>query len=113
VDESLSGSVDNPAEGEVVRGRLLARGWARNEEEDIQVSFLADGELRLPASFRRASRPDVANAIPRFGPCETAGYEAEFPFGPEDQGKRELRVVFRTADGRYRIHPIRTFSWQP
>jgi hypothetical protein len=112
-DESLVGSVDGPSEGEVVRGRLLVRGWARSEEEDLQVSFLFDGELRVPASFRRVSRPDVAHAFRRFGTCETAGYEAEFPFGPGDEGKRELRAVFRTRNGRFRLYTIRAFRWGP
>lgn len=112
-DASLVGSVDGPVEGEVVQGRLLLRGWARSGAEDLPVSFLFDGELRPPATLRRVPRPDVANAFPELGPCETAGYEAEFPFEPGDDGTRELRAIFRARDGRYRIYPVRTFTWGP
>ncbi len=112
-DDSLMGSVDGPAEGDAVQGKLLVRGWARTEEEDLEVSFLIDGEIRVPASFRRVSRPDVARAFPRLGTCASAGYEAEFPFGTGDEGKRELQALFRTRDGRFRLYPVRTFSWRP
>jgi hypothetical protein len=105
--------VDGPAEGEAVQGRLLVRGWARTEEEDLGIAFLIDGEIRMPSSFRRVSRPDVANAFPRLGTCATAGYEAEFPPGAGDEGKRELQALFRTRDGRFRLYPVRTFSWRP
>jgi hypothetical protein len=113
IDDSLTGSVDGPAEGESVQGRLLVRGWARTEEEDLEVSFLIDGEIRVPASFRRISRPDVAMALPLLGTCDAAGYEAEFPFGAGDEGKRELQALFRTRDGRFRLYPVRTFNWRP
>jgi hypothetical protein len=112
-DDSLVGSVDGPPEGGTVQGKLVVRGWARAEGEDLKVSFLFDGEFRLPASFRRVSRPDVAMAFPRLGTCETAGYEAEFPFGPGDDGKRDVRAVFRTRDGRFRLYPPRSFTWEP
>lgn len=113
IDDSLTGSVDGPAEGEAVQGKLLVRGWARTAEEDLKVSFLIDGEIRLPASFRRVSRPDVAMALPLLGTCDAAGYEAEFPFGAGDEGKRELQALFRTRNGRFRLYPVRTFSWRP
>jgi hypothetical protein len=112
-DSSLIGSVDGPAQGEVVQGRLLVRGWARTVEEDLKVSFLLDGHLRQPASFRRVARPDVAKAFPRFGTCETAGFEAELPFEPGDAGTRELGAILRTRDGRFRLYPVRTFTWRP
>ncbi|HYN43848.1 MAG TPA: hypothetical protein VE129_18865, partial [Thermoanaerobaculia bacterium] len=112
-DDSLTGSVDGPAQGEAIQGKLLVRGWARTEEEDLKVSFLLDGQLRQPASFRRVARPDVANALPRLGTCEAAGYEAVFPFGPADGGKREVQAIFRTRDGRFRLYPVRTFTWRP
>lgn len=112
LDDSLVGSVDNPADGEVVHGNLLVRGWARSEDEDYEVTLLLDGELRKPSAFRRVPRADVAAAFPRFGLCETAGYEAEFPFEPGDEGRREIRAVFRARDGRVRLYPIRTFRWE-
>jgi len=69
--------------------------------------------MRTPDAFRRVPRPDVARAIPRLGDCGTAGYEAEFDFQKGDEGRREIRAVFRAADGRYRYYPLRTFDWQP
>ena len=113
IDDSLIGSVDGPAEGDAVHGKLLVRGWARAEDQDLGVSFLLDGDLRMPASFRRVPRPDVANVLPRLGKCESAGYEAEFPFGPGDGGETELQVIFRARDGRFRLYPVRTFTWKP
>lgn len=113
LDDSLLCSLDNPEEGQVVKGALRVRGWAREPGEDLEVTLLLDGELRPPAVFRRVPRGDVANAIPRLGACDTAGYEAEFAFEPGDEGTRELRAVFRTKDGRFRLYPIRSFRWEP
>ncbi|MCL4810135.1 MAG: hypothetical protein KJ062_20440, partial [Thermoanaerobaculia bacterium] len=58
-------------------------------------------------------RPDVARALPGLGPCESAGFEATFPFQPGDEGRREIRAVFRSPDGRHRVYPVRTFTWRP
>ena len=69
--------------------------------------------MRTPDAFRRVPRPDVARALPRLGDCGTAGYEAEFAFAKGDEGKREIRAVFRASDGRYRYYPLRAFDWQP
>ena len=107
----LPGSIDDPAQDVTVHGRLLVRGWAREEGGDLDVAILLDGELRKPDAFRRVPRPDVARALPRLGDCGTAGYEAEFDFQKGDEGRREIRVVFRAADGRYRYYPLRTIRW--
>ena len=40
-----------------------------------------------------------------------SGYEAVFPFLPGDEGRHELRVLFRARDGRIRGYPPRTFTW--
>ena len=112
-DDTLPASVDGPAEGAVVKGRLVVRGWGRLADEDLGISLLVDGVVRVPASLRRVPRPDVATALPHLGPCATAGYEAELPFEPGDDGPRELRIVFHARDGRYRLYPVRTFTWAP
>ncbi len=112
-DETLPGSLDEPGQDEVARGELLVRGWARSERDDLEVAFLLDGEVRAPSTFRRVPRPDVARALPGLGPCERAGFEATFRFQPGDEGRREIRAVFRSPDGRHRVYPFRTFTWRP
>jgi hypothetical protein len=112
-DDTLPGSLDGPAQDGVVRGDLLVRGWARSEHDDLETVFLFDGEVRTPATFRRVPRPDVARALPRLGACESAGFEATFPFQPGDEGPREIRAVFRSPDGRHRLYPLRAFTWEP
>lgn len=112
-DDSLSGAVDGPPQDGTVRGDLVVRGWARTEEGDLAVAFLFDGEVRTPATFRRVPRPDVERVLHRLGSCDAAGYEATFPFAPGDEGRREIRAIFRAPDGRYRLYPIRAFTWGP
>lgn len=113
-DGSITGSVDDPAEGAVVDGNeLLVRGWTRVPGEDPSVQVFLDGELRTPKSAVRAPRPDVAAAIPALGDTSRAGYEARFTFLEGDAGRHEILVVFHAADGRVRHHPIRSFTWRP
>jgi hypothetical protein len=112
-DASLTGGVDEPAEGSIVRGRLAVRGWARLPDRDLEVAVLMDGKTRAPLTHRRLSRPDVHEALPAFGDCASAGYEFIYSFTAGDAGPHELEVVFRTRDGRERHYPPRLFSWQP
>jgi len=112
-DEFLIGSIDDPAEGAVVKGGLLVRGWARTPDEDLAVTVLIDGEVPEPASFKRVDRRDVCTVLPEMRNCATAGYEARFSFSPVDAGKHDLTVLFRSSDGRYRFYPARPFTWKP
>ncbi|HKC24318.1 MAG TPA: hypothetical protein VKF32_06230, partial [Thermoanaerobaculia bacterium] len=112
-DPSLEGSLDEPAEDEVVKGELLARGWARIPGEDLYVTILIDGRVRKWRAAARVTRPDVASALPRLGNCATAGYQAFFPFQPGDDGRHEILVLFQSKDGRIRHYPIRHFIWRP
>jgi hypothetical protein len=50
--------------------------------------------------------------LPVLGSCAQAGYEARFPILPGDDGTHDIRVVFRSADGRMRTLS-RTFEWAP
>jgi hypothetical protein len=111
-DESLLGSVDDPAARSTVSGELLVRGWARIPGEDLGVSVLLDGLVREPASLVRKDRPDVCQVIPDMADCRGAGYEARLAFSPADGGSHELTVVFRAKDGRVRHFPARRFSWK-
>ncbi len=106
-DVGLLGSIDVPADGAEVRGTLVVRGWARVPAEDLTVHVLLDGAERTPSEFRRTARLDVEAAVPGLGSCDTAGYEARVPLGPEDAGARHLAVVFRSRDGRERHYPGR------
>jgi hypothetical protein len=112
-DEFLIGSIDDPAEGAVVKGELLVRGWARTPDEDLAVTVLIDGEVPEPTSFRRVDRRDVCTVLPEMRNCATAGYEARFSFSPDDAGKHDLTVLFRSSGGRYRFYPARPFTWKP
>jgi len=112
-DASLTGGLDEPAEGSTVGGRIAVRGWARLPDRDLQVRVLIDGKERIPLTRRRLSRPDVQNALPALGDCASAGYEFIYSLSPEDAGPHELQVLFRTRDGRERHYPLRRFIWHP
>ena len=112
-DDSLVGSIDDPGENAVVHGELFVRGWARTPDEDLAVTVLIDGEAQDPSWLARVGRPDVCTVLPDMKNCATAGYEARIPFSPDDAGVHELTVLFRAADGRYRLYPVRRFTWKP
>jgi hypothetical protein len=111
-DLTLTGSVDAPAEGEIVRGPLRLRGWARTRDEDLAVELFLDG-APLPLAATRVPRPDVASAVPGLGDCSRAGWEVELDFDPARRGEHELQAVFRAGDGRIRRYPFRRFRWEP
>ena len=112
-DASLTGSVDEPAEGATVRGPLRVTGWARIPGEDLEVTLLIDGERRPPAGAARVPRRDVEAAVRTLGDCATAGYDGTFAFRPADAGAHEIVALFRSRDGRERHYPPRRFVWKP
>ena len=69
----------------------------------------------LSGSFDTAQLPRIAGDPVTVTVARTIrpGYEAEFPFEQGDDGTRELRAIFRARDGRFRIYPVRTFTWGP
>lgn len=110
-DASLTGSIDEPAEGSSVRGSLRVRGWARIPGRDLDVTVLIDGTKRSFLDRRRLSRSDVASAVPGLGDCSSAGYEVTFPFSASDVGPHTLEAVFQTTEQRVRHYPVRHFFW--
>jgi hypothetical protein len=112
-ESDFPASIDEPAEGQVVHGVLSVRGWSQTPGAPTEiVDIRIDRDRRARASFARSSRPDVAAALPALGTCAEAGYEAVFPMLPGDDGRHDIRVVFRAADGRMRTMS-RTFEWAP
>ena len=111
-DASLTGNIDVPGEGAIVKEALRVSGWARVAGEDLDVIFLVDGEVRRPESAGRTPRADVCEAVPGLSDCSRAGYEATFAFGPRDGGAHEIVVLLRSKDGRERHFPARRFVWQ-
>src|SRR5664280_682345 len=112
-DATLTGSIDEPAEGAIVTGPLAMRGWARITGEDLHVTVTIDGEARNFVKGARVPRPDVQAALPSLGDCRTAGYEATYAFEPGDEGVHEIQVLFQASDGRQRHYPPRRFTWKP
>jgi hypothetical protein len=110
-DPTLTGSIDEPAEGAVVTGPLRVRGWARIPGEDLHVTVTIDGDERDPVKGARVPRPEVEAAVPTLGNCRTAGYEAVYSFEAGDDGPHEILVLFRAADDRQRHYPPRRFTW--
>jgi hypothetical protein len=112
-DPSIPASIDSPSEGGTVRGDLLVRGWSQDERGECQVVEISlDGDRREPGHLIRNPRPDVAAALPRLGDCTLAGYEVVLPFLPGDEGRHDLRVVFRSSGGRMRTLS-RPINWLP
>jgi hypothetical protein len=111
-DGTLTGSIDEPAQGAVVTGELAVRGWARTSGEDLHVIITIDGEERAFTKGARVPRLDVQAALPFLGDCRTAGYETTFPFEAGDEGEHEIQVLFRAANGRERHYPPLRFTWK-
>ncbi len=112
-DASLTGGLDEPAEGSSVHGQLKVRGWARIPGQDLRVTVLIDGKERPFATSARPERRDVQNAISTLGDCASAGYEFVYAYSPESAGAHEIQVLFWTHDGRERHYPARWFVWAP
>lgn len=112
-DSSLTGSIDEPAEGSTVRGELGVRGWARIPGQDLRVVVLIDGKERSFSASARQERRDVERVIPSLGDCASAGYEFKYAFSSERDVVHEVQVVLRTDDGRERHYPARWFVWNP
>ncbi|HEX5856112.1 MAG TPA: hypothetical protein VFZ57_10875, partial [Thermoanaerobaculia bacterium] len=111
-DGTLTGSIDEPAQGAVVTGPLAVRGWARTSGEDLHVIITIDGEERTFTQGARVPRRDVQAALPVLGDCRTAGYEATYAFEEGDEGTHEIQVLFRASDGRERHYPALRFTWK-
>jgi hypothetical protein len=112
-ESDFPASIDDPAEGQVVHGALPVRGWSQTPGARAEiVEIRIDRDRRARASFARTPRPDVAAVLPALGNCTEAGYEALFPMLPGDDGRHDVRVVFRAVDGRMRTMS-RTFEWEP
>ena len=116
-ESDFPASIDEPADGQVVRGALSVRGWSQTggalgpaPAEIVEIRI--DHDRRGRSSFVRVPRPDVAAALPALGSCAEAGYAAAYPMLPGDDGRHDIRVVFRAADGRMRT-VSRTFEWEP
>ncbi|HEX7616412.1 MAG TPA: hypothetical protein VF554_14205 [Thermoanaerobaculia bacterium] len=120
IEESdFPASIDAPAEGQVVHGALSVRGWSQAPGKSGSpaaaaeiVEIRIDRDRRARESFARTPRPDVAAALPALGICAQAGYAAVFPMLPGDDGRHDIHVVFRAADGRMRTMS-RAFEWAP
>jgi hypothetical protein len=110
--EDLPCSVDEPAEGRIVTGRLHVGGWARIPGADLHVTVYIDGEARTPAASSRLARPDVCAAIPTLGDCASAGYDVAFDFRAGDAGRHQILAIVRAPDGRVRRYPARSFVWK-
>jgi len=118
-ESDFPAAIDEPAEGQVVHGVLSVRGWSQTPAAPAVaaapaeiVEIRIDRDRRARASFARTPRPDVAAALPALGSCAEAGYAAVFPMLPGDDGRHDIRVVFRAADGRFRTL-TRAFEWAP
>ena len=112
-DPSLPASIDAPEEGSVVHGDLLLRGWCQGPEGPGEiVEALLDADRRDPSTSARRARPDVAAVLPELGEARAAGYEVTLPFLDGDEGRHEVRLVFRSKSGRTRILS-RSFVWKP
>ena len=114
-DASIPVAVDAPADGAALSGTLDVRGWCqlRGGGAVEPAEFRVDGVLARVLALERTPRPDVAAAIPEIGDASRAGYAARLDTSGLAAGAHDLKVTFRTADGRRRIaQPVR-FTWTP
>ena len=109
-DPALTGSIDEPAEGDVVYGDLRVGGWAREAGRDLGVTIFLDGAPRAE-NIDRFPRPDVAAALPSLGDCASAGYKVRIPFEVGLEGARVITVVLSAENDRVR-HLSRQFVWR-
>jgi hypothetical protein len=106
-DESFLASVDDLFIDST--GLIRIRGWCQGDGAvscDV-AAVLVDG-ISVPISqISREPRPDVEAVVPAVGPCPRAGYRLTLAKGVAVGPRDPVRVVFRTADGRWRIYPER------
>lgn len=102
-DDGLPASVDEVTfDG---TGGVSIRGWCQAEGVDCGVAaVLLDGHPVPFVDLGREPRGDVAAALPKLGPCTRAGYRVRVP-RIRDDGRLDVEVVFRAADGRFRCYP--------
>ena len=115
IDDGIPSSIDEPGEGELVKGPLKVRGWCAEPggAEVTPVEFRLDGAALAARGLSRFPRPDVQAAVPRIGSAARAGWEVLFLGGTAVAGEHSLVVAFRTPDGRTRVYPPRRFRWEP
>ena len=114
-DVSIPVAVDAPADGASLKDALEVTGWCqlRGGGAVEPVEFRIDGTLAGVRSLARAPRPDVAAAIPDIGDASRAGFAARLDTSTLAPGPHDLKVTFRSFDGRSRIsRPVR-FVWSP
>lgn len=104
-DDSLVASVDEVSFD--ATGRIRIRGWCQgNGAVPCDVAAVLVGGLSVPVfQVSREPRPDVEAALPEIGPCPRAGYRLTLAQGVAVGSTVSIRVVFRTADGRWRKYP--------
>ena len=112
-DETITGSLDAPANGESVRGAVLElRGWCEERSgRPCDVRLFIDGEER-PArdGITRSPRPGV---VPSTGNANTAGFRAQYELSEAEAGEHHVFALFVAEDGRSRSVGPWPFTWSP
>lgn len=113
-DGQIPSNLDVPVEDQEIHGPLVLSGWCQEPAGRPweAVTFLVDGEVRVPDGLERAPRPDVASVLPQLGPAPRAGFSARFRAGGDVvDGEHEVTVLVTTADGRFRRLGPRKIRW--
>lgn len=113
-DAALPAAVDEPEEGSLVAGPLVARGWGLRTGGGHAgpVEFWVDGRVVVPERIERSPRPDVAAALPELGDASAAGWRAVFAPDAVGPGPHVLTVVI-SGGGAWRAYPPRRFTLGP
>jgi hypothetical protein len=101
------GFLDNPKQGETVRGLYVVRGWALDEAGIRDVSVFVDRNLVGLATLGRP-RPDLVAHYSSFPSPEAGGFEYQWDSGSVPPGPHELTAQARTNDGA--VHDLGTVS---
>jgi N-acetylmuramoyl-L-alanine amidase len=92
------GSLDAPANGTTVTGRVPVGGWALSEDTVESVGVYLDRRYLLDAQLGNV-RPDVQKAYPRFREAGTAGWTAVLDLTNVAAGPHTIQAQIRSKTG--------------
>lgn len=112
-DASMPRSLDTPAQGAVIRGRLTVLGWAKPAPTDAGEVRVSVDPGNIQVKPDRFSRPDVISIFPDLGDGSQAGFAARLE--PRSSRLERYTVLVEIRDRRGRVAKLGPveFFWGP